>query len=393
MLKRIYCATIALLLTCEMNAAPPPYKTSTSNQQLVADQIETLTANSWENVFLLDKLSELSIPDTKKILDQMSGQQYTTLFTSTEIINRQFIRRLYDPLRFQISNPCSYNDEVYDLCSSKGINAWAEGSGGRSFLDGNKNVEGFKMSGYEVSVGAQKRFTPCWTFGAGGCYAINHLHFNVGGSGKMNTVLGAVYALYRPENYYALADVTFGYSTNHIHRRVNFGTKERDYLLESRPNISQVAFYGEAGFDWYCHCVLIQPFIGFEANKFKRDCKFDHGHPPLRLVYSSKEAKNAYSRLGVHLTTPENCYDLTFAFDLAWQYRLTSSQNRQTVRFDKFGSPFTLTGIPDERNSLSMGFSVWSEILEGWTMYLEASGERWKRVSTYVFTGGLFFKW
>jgi outer membrane autotransporter protein len=392
MLKRICYTAIALLSFCDINAEPPPYATSTSNQQLVADQIETLKPITWE-IFLLETLSQMDVAPAEKIFDQMSGQQYTSLFTSTEIINRQFIRRLYDPLRFLISNPCSCNEEVYELCSSRGIDAWAEGSGGRSFLDGNKNAQGFKMSGYEVSIGAQKRFTPCWTFGAGGCYAMNHIDYNVGGGSKINTVLGAVYALYRPEGYYALADVTFGSSKNDIHRRVNFNLPQHDYLLKNKPNISQVAFYGEAGFDWLCNCVLVQPFVGLEANRFKRSCGIDHGYAPLRLIYSKKEITNAYSRLGFHLTTPENCYDLTFAFDLAWQYRLNSAHNSLEVRFDKFGTPFTITGIPDERNSLGMGFTVWSEIFEGWTMYLEASGERWKRVSTYVFTGGLFFKW
>jgi hypothetical protein len=119
----------------------------------------------------------------------------------------------------------------------------------------------------------------------------------------------------------------------------------------------------------------------------------DKGEPSLRLVYSRKDVVNAFSRLGVHLTTPENCYDLTFAFDLGWQYRLTRSQNDLTVKFTDFGTPFKITGVPNERNSIDMAFAVWSEIFEGWTLYLEVSGERWKRVSNYQFTGGLLFKW
>lgn len=420
MLKSIYLMFTAFLLTCEASATNPPHATSTSNQQLIADQLENITQPTHGQADFLAKLSGLDEQVTQKVLNQMSGQQFTTLFISTEITNRQFIRRLYDPLRPIISNPDSYEDEVYDLCSSKGVNAWAESSVNRSFLNGNKNTHGFKMSGYEISVGAQKRLTSCWTLGAGGCYAIDHFHYNVGGSGKTNTVFGGVYTLYRPACYYVLADVTFGFATNDMHRRVSFNTEKNlipnkdaenkdsenkdsgneelktqlnSYILQSRPNISQVSFYGEAGFDWDYRCVLIQPFIGFEASHFKRKCRVEHGHPVLRLIYSKKDVTNAYSRLGVHLTIPENCYDLTMAFDLAWQYRLTSSRNSLVVKFAEFGTPFDITGIPDERNSLSMGFCVWSEILEGWTMYLEASGERWKRVSNYEFTGGLIFKW
>ena len=392
MLKKLCFLLIGLLLCNKTHATPPPYPTSTSNQALVAEQLESLIPDSLDEAALVNAIYLLEVPETEKLLSQLTGVQYTSLFLSTEITNRQFIRRLYDPLRLIVSNPCSCEEEVYELCSSDGIVAWAEGSVNRSFLDGNKNAGGFKMSGYEISIGGHKRFTPCWTFGIGGCYAINHVHYNIGGSTKSNTVLGALYALYRPANYYVLGDVTLGYATNDMHRKVKF-RDENFFLVKSRPNISQVSFYGEAGFDWNCNCILIQPFVGFETTRFMRSCKLDHGLPSLRLIYRNKQATNAYSRLGFHLTTPENCYDLTFAFDLAWQYRLTAARNNLTVRFDTFGAPFTLTGIPDERNSMSMAFAVWSEFMEGWTIYLEASGERWRRVSNYNFTGGLVFKW
>ncbi|HEV8051575.1 MAG TPA: autotransporter outer membrane beta-barrel domain-containing protein [Parachlamydiaceae bacterium] len=426
MLKSICLNATALLLCTQICATLPPYIATTSNQQLVIDQLENIdNEKEGRQGLLLGLLAPLGETETQKALKQLAGTPYTTLFISSEIINRQFLRRLYDPLRVIITNPCSYDDEVYDICSSKGIDAWAEGSVNRSFLNGNKNGNGFKMSGYEVSVGAHKRMTSTWTLGAGGSYAIDHFHYNVGGSSKTNAVLGGVYALYRPANYYTLANVTFGYFTNDMHRRVQLYNEPvkstppagesnspgvlayhaaqlsaalyrsaNNYIVKSRPNISEVTFYGEAGFDWNCNCVLVQPFIGFEANRFIRRCKYDHSKlSPLKLIYSSKDVTNAYSRLGVHLTTPENCYDLIFSFDLAWQYRLTSSQNNLTVRFEDFGTPFNLTGVPNERNSLSMGFTVWSEIFDGWTLYLEASGERWKRVSNYQFTGGLLFKW
>ena len=424
MFKSICLNATTLLLCTQISAVTPPFLTTTSNQQLVAEQLQN-TDNEKEGrqSHLLDLLAPLDEDQTLRALSQLAGTQYTTLFISTEIVNRQFIRRLYDPLRVLISNQCSYDDEVYDICSSKGIDAWVEGSVNRSFLDGNKNAKGFKMSGYEVSGGAHKRLTSTWTLGAGICYAINHFHYNVGGSSKSNAVLGGVYTLYRPANYYLLGNITFGYFKNDMHRRVQLNSTfvpakepqgltgpelsafklaqlaaeaendKKDYLVKSRPNISEVTFYGEAGFDWNCNCVLVQPFVGFEANRFMRGCKVDKGEPSLRLIYSKKDVTNAYSRLGVHLTTPENCYDLTFALDLAWQYRLTASQNDLTVRFKDFGTPFKITGVPNERNSIDMAFTVWSEIFEGWTLYLEASGERWKRVSNYQFTGGFLFKW
>src|ERR1700743_803130 len=69
------------------------------------------------------------------------------------------------------------------------------------------------------------------------------------------------------------------------------------FYIKSRPNISQVAYYGEMGFDWMCKYFLIQPFIGFEADRFKRTRKTDHANlSSARLIYSKKEVTNAYSR-------------------------------------------------------------------------------------------------
>lgn len=409
MLKKFYLTAALFLLFNECSATPPPYLAATSNQQLVADQLETITTPTGSQILFLTQLDQLNVKETQKVLSQLSGQQYTALFTGTEIINRQFIRRLYDPLRPIISNPLSYEDDVYDLCSADGVKAWIEGTVNRSFLNGNKNASGFKMSGYDISGGAYKRLSSTWTLGAGLCYAIDHFHYNVGGSGKTNTVLGAVYTLYRPAHYYILADVTFGAGTNDLHRKIQFrnafispdSTLYRDvkYTMHSRPNITQTAFYGELGVDWNFNCFLLQPFVGFEANRFKRNCKIEKGEfpsrlsAPMRLTVEGKSATNMYSRLGLHLTTPENCYDLTCAFDLAWQYRWNSAHNHLSVRFLEFGDSFNITGVPDERNSLSMAFTVWSEIFEGWTLYVGASGERWKRVSNYDFTAGLIFDW
>jgi len=402
-LRLVFLSTlIPMLATHHLEATAPPYPAATHNQQQVANQLQSITNPTEVQQKILNLFNGATVEETQRMLGAMSGEQYTTLFTSMEIINRQFIRRLYDPLRPLISNPCSYEDDVYELCSAKGIKAWAEGTVNRSFLDGTENAPGFKMSGYELSGGAFKRLDPVWTLGFGLCYAIDHFHYNIGGSGKTNTVLGALYALYRPAHYYALVDLVFGYANNDMHRKIAIIENEDpkpensvDSILlgHSKPNVSDVSFYGELGVDWDCSCVLIQPFIGLEAGQLKRDCKVEHHSLDVDLNLSGKTMTSAYSRVGVHFTTPENCYDLFFALDLAWQYRLTSFKNDLKAKFVNYGDAFIITGIPVERNSASMAFTVWSEIFDGWTLYLQASGERWKRVSNYDITGGLIFKW
>lgn len=392
-IKHFLIATSLLSSFSFLNAETGFTRPLSSNQVLVQSQLESVSLDGRKRMQrIMDQLDSLSDLSQKgKFLSKMSGEQYTTLFTTTEIVNRQFIRHLYDPLRPLIANPCSYLDEVYDLCSYDGIEIWGSGSVNRGFLSGNQNAGGFKMSGYDITVGAQKRLTSTWLLGGSFCYSMQHVNYNVSGSSKDQAAIGAVYTLYRPASYYFLADLTFGQSEDDMHRRIKIG--EGGILSGAKPKISQVSFYSELGKDLCWDCFLFQPFVGIEAEQFRRNCLKEKGAAPLNLVVSKKDLTSAFSRVGLHISALDYAFDVNFAFDIAWQYRLTSPNTDLVVEFINFGEPFKLTGIPVERNSIDVCFNASTGLMEGWLVYVQAAGQKWSRVSNYNFTLGLMAQW
>ena len=427
MLIKNFLLSLSLLVCVGSLQASNDYtKAPTSNQEIVGAQFDTISQTGHGLLEVVNHYNNLESPDQLRFLSKISGEQYTTLFTSAEMVNRQFIRHLYDPLRPLISNPCSYLDEVYDMCSYDGIEIWGSGSVNRGFLSGNRNAEGFKMSGYDVSVGAQKRLTSTWLLGGAFCYSMQHTSYNIGGSSKDQGAIGALYTLYRPSSYYFLTNLTFGVTEVEMHRRFKIsrpnpkyvppgerkappatkkdGEKaaevkeepkeiEHNFMSHAKPKISQVSFYSEIGKDFIWDCFLIQPFVGIEAEQYRRKCVIEKNAAPLNLVISKKDLTSAFSRVGFHLSALDYAYDVNFAFDLAWQYRLTSPKTDLGVQFVYFGEPFKITGIPVERNSIDVCFNASTGLMDGWLVYIQAAGQKWSRVSNYNFTLGLMAQW
>ena len=84
----------------------------THNQKAVSTQLQTLNNPTAEEEAVLVALTELPQDAARFALDQMSAEQYTLLLPSVEILNRQFLRRLYDPLRSKMCQAACFQDAV-----------------------------------------------------------------------------------------------------------------------------------------------------------------------------------------------------------------------------------------------------------------------------------------
>lgn len=383
---------LTVSLYVEASSSSSFSKEPSSNQIQVIRQLDSVTDPGKRMKIVLQEYETLKASHNElRFLSRLNGEQYTTMFNTMEIVNREYIRHLFDPLRPLIANPCAYQDEVYDLCCWDGIEIWGSVSVNRGFLNGNQNASGYKMSGYDITVGAQKRLTSTWLLGGSFCYSMQHVNYNIGGSSKDQSAIGAVYTLYRPSSFYFLADLLFGASENDMHRRIKIN--ERYAIPHSRPKISDVSFYSEIGKDFCWDCFLFQPFVGIEAEHFRRNCFKEKEAAPLNLLVSRKDLTSAFSRVGLHIAALDYAFDVNFAFDIAWQYRLTSPNTDLVVQFINFGVPFEITGIPVERNSIDVCFNASTGLMEGWLVYVQAAGQKWRRVSNYNFTLGLMAQW
>ena len=66
----------------------------TCNQIAVATVLESVTVPTADQLLLFLSLESLDTEDALKALNQMSGEQYSTLVTAAEIAGHQFVRRL-----------------------------------------------------------------------------------------------------------------------------------------------------------------------------------------------------------------------------------------------------------------------------------------------------------
>lgn len=370
--------------TAILNAA------KTSNQKAVALRLDGIADPDVDQTIFLNEMVNLSLPEAAEALDSLSGFQHTEDVWTLQILSRQFIRRLYDPLRPIITADCMC---CCDPCGSSPCDwtGWLEADGGAARLKGDQNAHGLKMNNYEITGGAQKTFCHYLTAGIAGSYENNRIHYKHGGTGKNNTWFAGLYGLYRPSCYYGLVDFAYGYSSNKINRFIKVGSL--NYTARSKPKTTQFDFYGELGVDYSAACFLIQPFAGVEYDKYWRHHVTEKEKHGWGLTIKKKDWSATSSRLGVHLTTCSLCEDIEVSMDLAWNRLLSCRKSKIKGRFNEFGSDYTIRGIDIDRDSVDYAMTISKGFLNCLSTYLEFAGESWKRAHTYSILGGIELAW
>jgi autotransporter-associated beta strand protein len=369
--------------------------TTTSNQQAVADQFEAAAenlTNSQKN--LLIELLNLPPAAVVRAFDHMTAAQYSLLPLAAETENsvHQFIRRLYDPLRMLIStrpplDPC-------DCCSCldpTNVEVWGAISFNKSKFGGNCHSRGASLTNYELSAGFHKRFNPRWTAGAALAYDWNLLNFNLGGNGDHSTLLGALYTLYRPYGHYFIGDLVLGFTSGRVKRPIDLRT--RVSRANGHVGMFEGAAYGELGRDWIYSSFLIQPFVGMELGFYNLGHLHENGAGLLNLDVHGDLFYTALSSLGVHISTIEEMTETLLGLDLAWLYRMTSTETVMSSKFRSFGDTFIIHGPAFKRNSFEITANVTRPINPIWDIYGEFTSRLWRKSNTYSFIAGFKAKW
>lgn len=352
----------------------------TNNQYAVAQQLESITDPTLEELAVLNALKDLPPEEARHALDEMSGEQYTSLVTSAELAGHQFIRRLYDPVRYLITtNPCLC--PTLDACINN-LGVWFDIGASKTAIDGTQSAKGYKLHEYEFSFGAQTRLTRTWTFGLAGFYEKGTLDFDLKGSGTSHTFLYGAYALYRPHGYYLLFDFILGNSDSNIKRSINVG-QDIHYRAHGSPKVRQGNFYFEAGKDLPVCSFLIQPFVGLELGYYHLKTFREHGASFLDLRVKSQTDQSALTSLGFHITTVENMCNILLSLDLAWVCRLTSTKNNIHEEFTTFGECFVIDGFHLPRNSFEGNLTLSKTFCDMWEVYADLYVRKWSNANNY----------
>lgn len=367
------------------------FAATSSNQLAVALQLDGIEDPSSTQTLLLSQLVGLSLEAAGEALLSLSGYQHTSDFLVTEMVHRQFIRRLYDPLRSMISRSENCNDGC-SVCEEP-ISAWLEAGNSYLVARGNDNAHGFNADGYNIVGGVQTTFWKEWLLGVAGEYESYEMRYNINeGKEHSSTWLVGLYGLYRPSCFYALADLVYGQSNNKLHRSIDVGALH--YHATSTPKISQYTFYGESGFDYYLCDALIQPFFGIEAGSFHRKHVKESDANGWGLSIKGKNHAYASTRLGMHVTAQIPGWNTGgLSLDVAWNRFLSRVKNTVTGRFIDFGTSYDIKGIGLNQNSIDYTLAYSSQLNETWNVYVEGSGESWKHMNQFNTILGINANW
>jgi len=363
----------------------------TQNQRSVATQLNTLTDPTPEQELILNEIlalaeNPLTIQATRDALDELSGQQYTNRIVQAELNSSTFTHQIYDGLRSAVTtSPCScaYPLDICEICT------WIELGGGTAQFKGGKEVKGFNLNQFALAAGIHRRWTDCLIAGIAGSYENEKVNYKLAGHSHNQIFSGAVYGLYRPENYYVWADMAINCDWYNVDRLINVGSLR--FSSRSKPKTYQGSAYVEAGFDIFKCNVLIQPFVGIQAGYAKYNSIREHGSD-FDLRIGSKTQSIANSSLGIHATSDDLFAGINLSLDLSWQCRLAPLHPFLNAQFISFGDSFEIVGAPFARNSVYWGLTTskrWTYI-EG---YVQANGQQWSHASAYNFIGGINYCW
>lgn len=356
----------------------------TRNQKNVALQFDSIINPSPEELFVINNLLTLDPPQLRNALDQMGGEQYTSLIQINHQATQRFLRRIYDPLRDILAfrtcyDPCAFN-----------LDTWFAAEAGHSTLTHDRNAHGYQVNDFNFTLGAQYRLNEQWTFGAAVAYNQDWIHYSLGGHGHLYNTQGALYAAYAKSNYYIFSDVVFGETYCSLRRHIDFA--DLDETATGKPRIWQTTSYTEIGKNFNVSCFSLQPFIGLEAGFYHRSGFHERHAAALSLHVKTRNIWIVTSRLGLHAQTALNC-GIEIGTDIAWQHNYNFDRDRITTRFAPFGERFEIIGVGIDNDSIDASLEVSADVNDCLNVYAEVSTQAWNRYANYSVTGGLQYNW
>lgn len=304
---------------------------------------------------------------------------------ATNIAVARFLRRLYDPLRALVIN-CNCASCDCD-CACNGFSTWFETGYNATHLHG-RTAHKLDLDSYQITGGIQKTCCSELTLGLAGSYEYDNARYR-DANGRRNSGYGSICGLYRSYTCYGLFDFVYGYSANRVRRTINV----QSVRVCSKPNLNNFTFYGEAGVDLNCGCVLTQPFIGIQVGKTWRGKFSENAKHEWGLKINEHNWTTTRSRLGAHFSVCRfyDCVDASL--DIAWNRLLSSRTNLAAGRFKEFGQPYTICGNSLDQNSVDYALNMATCLCNGLQGYIEVEGEWWQHASTVGVVGGVVYSW
>ncbi len=367
----------------------------TGNQREVARILDNNPHVHGDLLYVIQNL--LKVPDCQipYDLDQLSGQQYTSLFQFARLSTQRFLRNLFDPLLFSDSMySCDCCDDDCDPCDPceepccwyNGLEIWQVSHYGRSFLDGNREARGYKSYNLDALLAVQQRLNDYVKIGVAAFYENDGINYNLNGDASVNSIQGALYGIYEDACIYSLADITFGYHHFNVTRKVHIHHVNR--WPNGRPNVFDAGLYNEWGYTWeVTPCLNVQPFAGVEGAYYWYNEFSEKGGDSINLAVRRKNKWVCDSRLGIRINAFLPC-DIVFSTDIAWGHAYVKDNTKIKLHFEGVEEEFHIHGAKQKSNAVEGSIYIGARALD-MTLFAEADAMTTGNASSYSLMLGI----
>jgi len=354
---------------------------NTPNEEAVASQLQDLVDPSGDAAYVLGAIALLDPTEIQNGLNLLSGEQYSNFILAAMYGNERFSTTLFNAYRGLI-NPC--------LNHCPGIHSWINGGGGRGFQSGNSNAQGFNLTNYDVSTGVHSLIGDSWLLGAALGYEIDYIHSKLAGHSTLQTGQAGVYTAFQTNHLYVLSDLIVGKGWSTYKRPISFALFDR--TAKSKPQINRGRFDLQIGTDFGNCNFLVQPFIAGGAEVYNQNKLKETGASAMNLMVQTKTKWLATNQIGFHLNTTV-IPKLVVNFDLSWEHYYGNLKVSEKTKFVEFGNSFTITGAKRSHDGILGSLYISTPKNRCWNLYLESSGEIWRKWKAFEFNGGLSYRW
>jgi uncharacterized protein with beta-barrel porin domain len=348
---------------------------ATSNEKKVAQQIDLLSPTTPEENSLVNSLIFLSPGQAQDMLNQLTGEQYSSLILTTLFDDAGFRKNIYDAFRDLLS-PCA--------SSCPGGNVWITGGGGRGFQEGNSSHPGFHTSNQSVTTGVHSCLEGEWLLGGALGYDFDSVHSDLQGNGKLRTGQLGLYSSFKKKRVYIAADIIGARTWARFIRPVQHA--------KSNPRLTHGRFDLQVGTNWGSCKWRWQPYVAGSLEAYHQARINEKGGGATDLVISPLTKRLASSQLGLHFSM-NFIKELFIDVDLGWQHYYGNLQVNQRVAFKGFGTSFEIEGPQRGHDGGNGAVYLSTAFRKGWMLYFETQGELWKNWHAYTFNGGVNYKW
>ena len=301
-----------------------------------------------------DKLADLAQNDAaafNEALTALAPSDAPLVLPSSQNHNTQIFNAVRQHLT-ETGKYRKYGLSSGDALSLNGISVWAQAMGGKSKLNKNHQVYGFKTDSYGMAAGVDKKLSSAVKAGLGYSYFYDDIKgFNR--DTDANTHTAFVYAEYRPNKWFLNGMASYGWSrydeTKHV--------LGNDY--KAKYDVNNMGLQATTGYTANVALVDIQPEVGLRYNHIRRDAYKDTAEQSVKAENMDILTSVAGVKVGSNLISCVGTRSVRWRPEarLAATYDIVSDKENSVVSLQN-GSSYVVNGQRLNRFGVEAGADV-----------------------------------